>query len=388
MLSAKLVAAMKQPLEDAAALPGFAYHDPEFLRAEVAHVLGRNWISVGVAGQVPLPGQIAPVNVAGLPLMMVRGADGQLRVFHNVCRHRGSLLVDVPTSKPVNAIVCPYHRWTYGLDGRCAGIPYWYRSEQKPLRPAVDDDYGLIEVRSHVWLDTVFVDLSGSAPPFAELIAPLDARWGVSNIAPLHRVTTWEGVIPANWKLVIENFLDTYHAPFVHPQVGPMNVQIAHERPRPSRDIIGQRCVDAAINKPRTGSMPVIPELEKALGADDETYCLFPNTLLFVQRSFYSVRVVLPRGADSTYTLNAVYVSEEAKGEQFEADRKRIHDAVALINDQDVDILRRLQATRMSPAADRARFVPDWDFMSHEFQVRLAEELQCPRADGEAHAQV
>jgi choline monooxygenase len=375
MLTAEFVAAMKRPLETAAALPGYAYHDPGFLREEAVRVLGRNWISIGVGDQVPSPGQIVPVNVAGQPLMMVRGADGCLRVFHNVCRHRGSLLVDAPSSKPVNAIVCPYHRWSYGLDGRCTGIPYWYRSEQRPLRPTAEDDYGLIEVRSQLWLDTVFVDLSGSAPPFAELIAPLDARWGAPNIAPLHRVTTWEGMIAANWKLVIENFLDTYHAPFVHPQVGPMNAQIAHERPRPSRDIIGQRCVDAAINKPRTGSMPVIPALEKALGADDETYCLFPNTLLFVQRSFYSVRVVLPRTADSTYVMNAVYVAPEAKEGMFDADRERIHAAVALVNDQDVDILTRLQATRMSPAADRARFVPDWDFMSHEFQVRLAEEL-------------
>jgi len=376
MLTAQIVNAMKEPLDRAAALPGFAYADPEFLKAEVARILGRHWISIGVGEQVPSPGHIMPVNVAGLPLIMVRGADGRLRVFHNVCRHRGSLLVEAPSGTPVNAIVCPYHRWTYGLDGRCMGIPYWYRSEQKPLRPGIDEDYGLIEARSHVWLDTVFVDLSGIAPPFSELVAPLDARWSVPDIAPLHRITTWEGIIPANWKLVIENFLDTYHAPFVHPQVGPMSAQIAHERPRPSRDIIGQRCVDAAINKPRTGSMPVIPALEKALGVDDETYCLFPNTLLFVQRSFYSVRVILPCSVDSTYAMNAVYVPDQAKGEQYEADRKRIRASVALINDQDVDILKRLQATRTSPVADRARFVPDWDFMSHEFQVRLAEELQ------------
>jgi choline monooxygenase len=175
---------------------------------------------------------------------------------------------------------------------------------------------------------------------------------------------------------VIENFLDTYHAPYVHPQIGPMSVQIAHERPALSRDIIGQRCIDAAVNKPRTGSMPVIPELERVLGADDETYWLFPNTLLFVQRSFVSLRTIVPRGVDSTYAVNAVYVTEEAMGEQYEPDRKRMKASVALVNDQDVDILKRLQATKTSPAADEGRFVPDWDFMSHQFQVRIAEALE------------
>ena len=375
MLTAQILQAMKQPIEKAACMPGFAYCDPEFMKLEVARVLQRNWISIGFGQQVASPGQIVPVSVAGQPLIMVRDSDGQLRVFHNICRHRGALLVDAPCSKLAPAIVCPYHHWTYGLDGRCTGVPYWYRNERKPLRPGVDDGYGLIEVRSHVWLDTVFVDLSGRAAPFDEVIAPLDARWGVPKIGRLRQVTTWEGVIPANWKLVIENFLDTYHAPYVHPQIGPMGAQIAHERPALSRDIIGQRCIDAAVNKPRTGSMPIIPELAKALGADDETYLLFPNTLLFVQRSFVSMRTILPRSVDSTYALNAVYVTEEAMAEPFEADRTRMKASVDLVNDQDVGILVRLQATKTSLAADHGRFAPDWDFMSHQFQVRIAEEL-------------
>jgi choline monooxygenase len=375
VLTAQILQSMKQPIERAACMPGFAYCDPEFMKLEVARILQPNWISIGFAQQVESPGQIVPVSVAGQPVIMVRDQEGTLRVFHNVCRHRGALLVDAPCSKPAPAIVCPYHHWTYGLDGRCTGVPYWYRNERKPLRPGFEDGYGLIEVRSRVWLDTVFVDLSGRAAPFEAVIAPLDARWGVPNIDRLHLVTTWEGVIRANWKLVIENFLDTYHAPYVHPQIGPMSVQIAHERPALSRDIIGQRCIDAAVNKPRTGSMPVIPELDTVLGADDETYWLFPNTLLFVQRSFVSLRTILPRGVDSTYAMNAVYVTEEAMTEAFEPDRKGMKASVTLVNDQDVEILERLQATKTSPAADHGRFVPDWDFMSHQFQVRIAEEL-------------
>jgi choline monooxygenase len=375
MLTARHVDDMNQPLEKAVPLPGFAYCDPGFMKEETARVLQRNWISIGFGQQVKSPGEIVPVTVAGQPLIIVRDAAGALRVFHNVCRHRGAQLVDARCTQ-TGAITCPYHRWTYGLDGRCLGIPFWYRNEQKPRRPAVEDDYGLIEVRSAVWLDTIFIDLSGQARPFEQVISPLDKRWRVPDIGPLHQAATWEGLIPANWKLVVENFLDTYHAPFVHPQVGPMSVQIAHERPAISPDIIGQRCIDAAVNKPRTGPIPVIPALESVLGADDETYSLFPNTLLFVQRSFVSVRCVVPRSVDSSYTMNAVYLSSNAMTDDFNADRQRLQAAVALVNDQDVGILVRLQATKASLAADRGRFVPDWDFMSHQFQVRLAQEMQ------------
>ncbi len=155
-----------------------------------------------------------------------------------------------------------------------------------------------------------------------------------------------------------------------------MSVHIAHEQLRLSNDIIGQRSHDAAVNKPRSGAIPVIPELARSLGADDETYCLFPNTLVFAQRSFFSVRTILPRAVDSAFEMNAVYVSEETTVEEFGADRQRIKEAIRLVNQQDVEILSRLQATRGSIAVDRGRFAPEWDFMSHQFQMRIAEALR------------
>jgi choline monooxygenase len=376
MLTASVIDAMNQPSDKAICLPGWAYANPEFLREEFARIFRRSWVNIGYGYQVATPGQILPITVADQPLLLVRDLQGRLRVFHNVCRHRGALLVGEGDPRAVRAITCPYHAWAYALDGRCLTAPCFYRGEKRNLRPTPADDFDLIEVRSQVWLDTVFVDLSGAAPPLEETIGPLASRWNTAEIAPLDHVTTWEGTIRANWKLVIENFLDTYHSAFVHPQLGGITPHIAHERVRLSPDIVGQRSVDAAINKPRTGPIPTIPALEKALGVDDETYWIYPNTLIFAQRSFLSIRTILPVDVATTREWNAIYVSQEVSTERFSAERQKVKEAIDLVNVQDVGILERLQATRSSMAADRGRFAPEWDFMSHQFQTRIAEKFR------------
>lgn len=376
MLSQKTVDDMRQPIERAACLPGLAYCDQTFMADEVARIFNRNWISIGLGQQVPLPGNLRPVTVCGLPLLMVRDQDGNVRVFHNVCRHRGLQLAVGDRTEQAKAIVCPYHGWTYGLDGRCIAAPHWYRDEKKHLRPTVSDDYGLIELPTRVWLDTIFINLLGNAPPFEQVIAPLETMWNASAVDPLYRVPVWEGEIPANWKLVIENFLDAYHLPYVHPQAGSIDVHTQHKRLSLSKDIFGQQSIEAAVNKPKSGPIPSIPQLETALGNDDQTFCLFPNTLLFVQRSFLSVRAVVPLDAALTYVSNSVYVSEAAAHETFSPERELLKETLHLVNEQDMVVLGRLQATRRSPAVDRGRFAPQWDFLSYEFQLRVASALK------------
>ena len=376
MLSQKIVDDMNQPIERAACLPGFSYSDRTFMADEVARIFNLNWMSIGFGQQIPLPGNLKAVSVCGQPLLMVRDQDGKVRVFHNVCRHRGLQLALGDRTEQAKTIVCPYHGWTYGLDGRCIAAPHWYRDEKKHLRPSTDDDYGLIELPTRLWLDTIFIDLSGNSPPFEQMVAPLEAMWNASEINPLCRVPIWEGEIPANWKLVIENFLDAYHLPYVHPQAGSIDVHSDHKRLSLSKDIFGQQSVEAAVNKPKSGPIPSIPQLEAALGSDDQTYCLFPNTLLFVQRSFLSVRAVVPLNPALTYVSNSVYVSELAFDEKFNPERKLLKETLHLVHEQDKGVLARLQLTRQSPAVDRGRFSPQWDFLSHEFQLRIASALK------------
>jgi choline monooxygenase len=199
MLTEAQLQRIKQPLQTAIGLPGYAYRDPAFLAHELERIFGRMWFSIGHAARLPAKGDVMPVEVGGMPLLIARGQDNNLRVFHNVCRHRGLKLIDRAQRLSHGSIVCPYHGWTYRLDGRCVAIPYWSRATGESLTPDVDADYNLVEVRSRVWLDAVFVDLSGSAPPFDDFIGKRGSRshpaTGRSQLRTSWTPITWPSCI-------------------------------------------------------------------------------------------------------------------------------------------------------------------------------------------------
>jgi choline monooxygenase len=374
MIARELIDRMKRPLSEAAPLPGLSYGDPAVMAKEMDRVFRSRWVSVGFGQQVPGPGDVLPIRIGGHPLIVVRGHDDQVRVFHNVCRHRGLLLVEAPCAA-VTSLACPYHGWTYAPDGRCTGIPYWDRADMKPLRPAPEQGYGLLEVPSRTWLDLVFVDLHGNAPPFEQAIRPIETRWNASGLAPRTWLATWEADVAVNWKLVIENFMDAYHLPFVHPQVGTAASAARHEIVRLTEDIFGARYLHAAVDRAWSRPLPPIGGLPAVLDDHAESFFVFPNTLLFAYPSFMALRTILPIGPTLTREVEHLYVSTDAMADGFEEQRTRMKEASRLINDQDLPILARLQATRASAAVDTGRFAPSWDGRARMFQVRIAEAL-------------
>ena len=374
-LSSDLLERMRGPIDRAPSLPGHAYHEPEILESEVERVFRGRWISIGLGHQVANAGDVRPVNFAGRPLVMVRGSDGQVRVFHNVCRHRGLLLVDQPCRASAETISCPYHGWTYDLSGRCVTIPYWDRSTGKAHRPRPDEGFGLLDVRSRLWLDTIFVDLTGTAPPFDEVIAPLASRWATASFDQLTMITSWEATAPSNWKLVLENFMDAYHLGFVHPQVGTTKSAADHDVVCVSPDIFGVRYIGGAVSRAWAEPLPAIGQLGDRLADNTESFLLFPNSLFFLHPGFIALRTVLPQTTDKAYALESVYVSEKGMAERFTAQRTKMIEAHRLISDQDLPILARLQATKRSPANDETRFAWDWDVRSKLFQTRVLETL-------------
>ncbi len=372
-LSSDLLERMRGPIDRAPSLPGAAYHEPDILESEVERVFRGRWISIGLGHQVANPGDIHPVSLAGRPLIMVRGSDGHVRVFHNVCRHRGLLLVDQPCR--ADTISCPYHGWTYDLSGQCVTIPYWDRSTGKVHRPRPDEGFGLLEVRSRHWLDAVFVDLAGSALPFDQVITPLASRWATESFDPLRVITTWEATTPSNWKLVLENFMDAYHLGFVHPQVGTTKSAADHDIVQVSPDIFGVRYLGGAVSRTWAEPLPPIGRLDERLAGNTEAFFLFPNSLFFLHPGFIALRTVLPQTTDKAYTVESVYVSDRGMADKFEAQRAKMIEAHRLISDQDLPILARVQATKRSPANDQTRFARDWDQRSQLFQTRVLEAL-------------
>lgn len=196
-------------------LPAVAYTGESFYAAENERLFPRAWVFAGFAHEMQAPGDVRPVSVGGRPVLLVRGAHG-VAAFHNICRHRCLQLVD----RPGNAgrlIRCPYHSWAYTLDGKLARAPFFGGNSHRPPPGFDPAAHGLVGVRCETWHDWIFVNLDGNAPPFADFIAPVAARLAHLDLTRLKPVAAIDfGVINANWKFLMENFIEPYHVQFVH----------------------------------------------------------------------------------------------------------------------------------------------------------------------------
>jgi phenylpropionate dioxygenase-like ring-hydroxylating dioxygenase large terminal subunit len=206
---ADLMANVSAPFEQARAMPPSVYVSPEFLKLELTYVFAREWICVGRADSLAKSGDYVTFEVAGQPVFVIRGADGALKAFSNVCLHRMSTLLQGAGNR--SAITCPYHAWTYNLDGTLRGAPAMTLNAyfQK-------GDYRLPEVRSAEWLGWVFVTLDKDIPPPHEGLAEVEALIGdfrmETYIETFREVHVWD----TNWKVLAENFMESYHLPVCH----------------------------------------------------------------------------------------------------------------------------------------------------------------------------
>ena len=198
------------PVDEARLLPPVLYTSPEFFEFERRAIFQREWLCVGRADQLAEPGDFRCITIAGEPLIVVRDADGELRVMSAVCRHRGMVLAE--GSGNCRRFTCPYHHWSYGLDGKLLGTPAMDRAVG--FDPA---EHGLVELKTELWQGFVMANFDPGAAPFSPTMAKIDAM--LENYG-LETTTTLEGkTIPGlawNWKVMMENFNDPYHASRLH----------------------------------------------------------------------------------------------------------------------------------------------------------------------------
>jgi phenylpropionate dioxygenase-like ring-hydroxylating dioxygenase large terminal subunit len=198
---------------DQTSLPAWIYHDPDFFRAEQRAVFRRSWQIVCHLNDIPHPGSYHTLELAGEPLVVMRGADLQPRGFYNVCRHRAARLLDGPRGDCPGRIVCPYHAWSYGLDGCLRAMP------ERAAFPHVDlAEHGLARLELEVWRGFVFVRMQADGPSVAAMMAPYDAElapYRLEDLQPLGRVTLRLRAV--NWKNVGDNYSDALHIKVAHP---------------------------------------------------------------------------------------------------------------------------------------------------------------------------
>ena len=201
----------KDPLDDTS-LPGWLYFDPEFFEAEKKAFLRAAPQVVCHESEIREPGEWRSLEYLGESVIVIRGDDGLVRAFSNVCRHRGSRLVD-GTGGCAKVLTCPYHAWSYARDGRLAGVPH--RNEYPGLRT---EDHGLKPVALEQWHGFLFVTLEPGSPSVAEMMAPYQdevALYRFEDLRVIGRVTIRPR--PLNWKTIADNYSDHLHIPIGHP---------------------------------------------------------------------------------------------------------------------------------------------------------------------------
>ena len=193
-------------------LPWSWYTDEATLAREREQIFRRSWQYVGHTGDLARPGDYFAASAGHVPVIVTRAEDGELRAFVNVCRHRGAQLVAGAGNR--RTLQCPYHAWTYGLDGSLRNAP---RSEQEPAFE--HGELGLLPIQLATWGPMVFVNPDPAAPPLAELLGELPARLAEGGV-DLGRLAFRVRIpyeLAANWKIVIENYLECYHCAVAHP---------------------------------------------------------------------------------------------------------------------------------------------------------------------------
>ena len=366
-----------RPIEAALGLPNRAYTDEAFLDAEREMVLGRGWIAVAFTHDVPAAGDLFPATAAGQPVLVVRDRDDRVRVYHNVCRHRGTRLVDTPC-RARSRIVCPYHAWTYGLDGALLATPH-FSGPRDHAHPTLEEGtQNLVEVRSGVWNHVVMVNLSGDAVPLREWTARLDERWTDFDIAHTTPGASATFELRCNWKLALENFLESYHLPTVHPGLNAYSPLEDHELVVDAL-FMGQLSLNY---RPRDGgnALPRFAGLPQSRRATGEYLLLFPSLMVSVTPDHFRVTIVTPLSAEATHQRwMFFFVGEESTHDRFEAAREALAERVTAVTQEDIEILEKLQAGRRSSGYDGGRFSPFHETTTHHFHTLIARALRGDR---------
>ena len=205
----QLKASVAVPFNQAHAMPKAVYTSEDFAAQEVEQIFSKEWFCVGRASSLSKPGDYVTLELANQPIMVLRDRDGTLRAQSNVCLHRMSILLK--DSGHTGSIVCPYHGWTYNLDGSLRAAPAMTHNEG-----FCKDDYRLPQIRCEEWLGWVMVTLNPDAPsPYKKLadVGELIADYGMENyVEDFHEQFIWN----TNWKVLAENFMESYHLPVCH----------------------------------------------------------------------------------------------------------------------------------------------------------------------------
>lgn len=368
------------PLERLTGLPNEAYNSQEFAEFERDEVLAKTWFCIANKAELEHDGWVHPVDLAGLPLLVVRDRKGAIRVFHNVCSHRGLKLVEEP--RLTNGIItCPYHGWCYRSEGNLTATPHIKGDGVHQDDNFDKSKHGLTPVRSHIFMGLIYVNISGDAPDFEEFIKPVNDFWSDVNFDDFTHGgpnSNWTITLAGNWKLAQENHVDGYHLPFVHPKLNsysPLGIHypLVIEGSSSGQGSTGQQHSveiggDAMPNDPKLG--------QDWQNGKAEFLSIFPNVMIGVQADHIWTVYLLPNASDETVErMDLNYLGAGATDPKFEEMRLNNRDRMLEIFEEDRDMVEGMQRGRRSPSFDGGALAPEMDKPAHCFNQIVASHV-------------
>lgn len=380
-----------QPISSARGLPNALYTEDARFRNDRQALFSTTWASVAFGSDVP-PGWAVPVTLMGYPLLLTRDKNHTLRVFHNVCSHRGMQLVTQADKLGTGLIRCPYHSWSYDFAGSLRGTPMIGGTEHNE-HPDFDPSlHGLKPVRHALWMDNIFVNLSAGAEPFDDFIKPLMQRWSkwineqsIHEFLPAASHGKMELTVESNWKLAIENFLESYHLPWVHPGLNSYSPIAKHYDIECSEHFTGQG--SASYTSPVTehkiadknACASSWPKDQKRFA---EYPAVFPNTLLGLQADHFFTMIVEPLSATrSRERVQLMFLGEVATEERYAEYRQSVLAGWQSVFEEDIFAVQGMQMGRSSPGYEGGVFSPVMDKLTHHFHKWVAKRLLNHSAD-------
>ncbi|MEE9388768.1 MAG: aromatic ring-hydroxylating dioxygenase subunit alpha [Paracoccaceae bacterium] len=369
-----------KPIASANGLPNEHYVNEDMFQIEKQKLLFENWSGIGFAKDVPDTGDVMPVDFMGMPLLVVHAKDGVVRVFQNTCRHRGMTLVQEKKNIGTGAIRCAYHSWCYGQTGKLVTTPHVGGPGQNTHAEIKRDELGLIEIRSYIWRDVIFVNISGSAPEFTDYAANLITRWGEFDGQTLHHGgadSSFDFEVKCNWKLPVENYCESYHLPWIHPGLNSYSKLEDHYHIENSGKFSGQGTNVYRPTISDTGQkFPDFMGLSGKWDAGAEYVALYPNVLFAAHRDHAFALILEPLAKGHTVEhVEIYYASEQAAGPEFAELRKANAALWHGVLKEDIFVVEGMQKGRLGVHFDGGKFSPVMDSPTHCFHQWVALQL-------------
>ena len=284
---------------DAWTLPRRYYASEAVFSAEAERIFYAGWVCIGRTEQIARPGDYFLAQIIGESIIVVRDRDGQARAFFNVCRHRGTRMCTEDAGRFAGSIQCPYHAWTYGLDGQLLAARHMQYTPGFEKR-----DYPLHAVALAEWEGFLFLNMSPEPEPFERAFAPLIDKFPAWHIPDLRRAGRIEYDVQANWKLIVQNYSECYHCPLIHPALDRLSTSTSGRNDLCEGPFLGgYMTLNTAFRSMTTDGHTIRPPLGEVAGEELSRvyyYSIFPNMLLSLHPDYVMAHTLWPQRVGRT----------------------------------------------------------------------------------------